>query len=130
VHQEASKEGNNKWKEGKDKKKTTTSQQCKNPINHCNIDGHTEEKCWKLHLELNLKNHKKEVKKNNILAIDSSNRVESSSEVDDNIVYTTMQKEVNLSSLHHYEEKEMTKLFHIRIQVKKTNIDAMFDSGS
>jgi hypothetical protein len=37
---------------------------------------------------------------------------------------------VNLSILHHQEEKEMTKLFHIKIQVKKTNIDALFDSGS
>jgi hypothetical protein len=37
---------------------------------------------------------------------------------------------VNLSSLHHQEEKEMTKLFHIKIQVKMTKIDALFDSGS
>jgi hypothetical protein len=50
--------------------------------------------------------------------------------VDENIVYTSVQKEVNLSSLHHQEEKEMTKLFHIKIQVKKTKIDALFDSGS
>jgi uncharacterized protein YydD (DUF2326 family) len=51
-------------------------------------------------------------------------------DVDENIVYTTMQKEVNLSSLHHKEEKEMTKLFHIKIQVKKTKVDALFDFGS
>jgi hypothetical protein len=37
---------------------------------------------------------------------------------------------VNLSSLHHQEEKEMTKLFHIKIQVKKNKIDTLFDSGS
>ena len=41
-----------------------------------------------------------------------------------------MHKEVNLSSLHHQEEKDMTKLFHIKIQVKKTNIDSLFDSHS
>ena len=35
-----------------------------------------------------------------------------------------------MSSLHHQEEKEMTKLFHIKIQVKKTKIDALFDSRS
>jgi hypothetical protein len=34
----------------------------------------------------------------------------------------SMQKEVNLSSLHHKEEKEMTKLFYIKIQVKKTKV--------
>jgi hypothetical protein len=37
---------------------------------------------------------------------------------------------VNLGSLHHEEEKEMTKLFHIKIRVKKTKIDALFDSSS
>jgi hypothetical protein len=37
---------------------------------------------------------------------------------------------VNLSILHHQEEKEMTEIFHINIQVKTTKIDALFDSGS
>jgi hypothetical protein len=72
---------------------------------------------------LNPKNHKKDAKKKNLLATDSSNQVERSFDVDENIV-TQVQKEVNLSILHHQEEKEMTKLFHIKIQVKKTKIDA------
>jgi hypothetical protein len=37
---------------------------------------------------------------------------------------------VNLSILHHHEDKDMTKLFHIKIQVKKTKIDALFNSSS
>jgi hypothetical protein len=37
---------------------------------------------------------------------------------------------VNLVSLYHQQEKDMTKLFHIKIHVKKTNIDALFDSIS
>jgi hypothetical protein len=37
---------------------------------------------------------------------------------------------VNLSILHHQEEKEMTKLFHIKIQVNNTRIYSLFDSGS
>ena len=41
-----------------------------------------------------------------------------------------MQKEVNLSSLHHKEEKEMTKFCHIKIHIKKTKVDALFNSGS
>jgi hypothetical protein len=41
-----------------------------------------------------------------------------------------MKKEVNLTSLHHHEEKEMNKLFHIKIQVKKTKKNALFDSSS
>jgi hypothetical protein len=79
---------------------------------------------------LNLKNRNKEAKKKNLLATNSINRVESSSDVDEKIVNTSMNKGVNLISLHHQEEKEMTKLFHIKIQVKKTKIDDMFDSRS
>jgi len=43
--------------------------------------------------------------------MDLGNLVESSS------------KEVNLSSLHHKEKKEMKKIFHIKIHVKKTKVD-------
>jgi hypothetical protein len=50
--------------------------------------------------------------------------------VDENIFCTFIQKEMNLSILDHQEEKEMAKLFHIKIQVKKTKIDVMFDFGS
>jgi hypothetical protein len=50
--------------------------------------------------------------------------------VDENIVYITMMKEVNLSILHHKEEKEVAKLFHIKIQVKKTKVNALFNYGS
>jgi hypothetical protein len=61
-----------KWK-GKDKKTTTTSHKCKYPnnhCNHCNIDGRIEDKCWKLHLEFNPKNHYKDAKKKNLLGMD------------------------------------------------------------
>jgi hypothetical protein len=37
---------------------------------------------------------------------------------------------VNLSSLHHKTEKETTKLFHIKILVKKAKVDTLFDFGS
>jgi hypothetical protein len=79
---------------------------------------------------MNPKNKKKDGKKKNLVATYSSNHVESSSDVDEKIVYTSVQKEVNLSSFHHQEEKEMTKLFLINIQVKNTNIDALFDFGT
>lgn len=35
-----------------------------------------------------------------------------------------------MSSLQQQEKKEMTKLFHIKIQVKKMKVDALFDSIS
>jgi hypothetical protein len=79
---------------------------------------------------LNSKNYKKDTKKRNILDIYSRNRVKISFDVDENIVYTSVQKEVNLISLHHQEVKDMDKRFHIKIQVKKTKIDALFDFGS
>jgi hypothetical protein len=37
---------------------------------------------------------------------------------------------VNLGILHHKEEKEMTKLFHIKIQIKKNTVDALFNYDS
>lgn len=83
---DASKEGK-KQKGVKHKKMAATSHQCNDPSNHCNIDGHIEEKCWKLHPKLNLKNKKKYKKKKNFMAIDSSNHVESNLDVDEKIVY-------------------------------------------
>jgi hypothetical protein len=50
--------------------------------------------------------------------------------LDKKIVHTTMQKEVNLSNLHPKENKELTKLFHIKIQIKKTKVDTLFYSDS
>jgi hypothetical protein len=92
-HQEASKEGKKKWKGGKDKNMSATTHHFKDPnnhCNHCNIDGHIEEKCWKLHPELNLNNREKDTKKKNLLAMDSSNQFESVSNVDEKIIYTSM----------------------------------------
>jgi hypothetical protein len=72
-----------------------TTHQCKdlsNRYNHCNIYGHIEEKCWKLHPEIKPKNHKKDAKKNNIIAMYLSNHVECNSNVDDNILCTLVRK--------------------------------------
>ena len=95
-NQDSSKEGKKKWN-GRYKKNATTTHQCKDSkkhCSHCNIDGHIEDKCWKLHIELNPKNHKKDIAKKNLLAMDSSKEVESNSKVDEMIVCTSMHKEV------------------------------------
>ena len=81
-----------------------------------------------MHPELNLKNKKNDKKKKNPMAMDSSNQVERNSDIDEKIICTSMQKGVNLSNLQQQEENKMTKLLHIKIQVKKTKIDALFDS--
>jgi hypothetical protein len=51
----------------------STAHHCNDPRNHFNIEGHSEEKFWKLHAKLHLKNHRKKEKKNSLLAIDSRN---------------------------------------------------------
>jgi hypothetical protein len=50
--------------------------------------------------------------------------------VDENIVFTYVNNDVTLSILHHQEEKNMTEIFHIKIQVKTTKIDDLFNSSS
>jgi hypothetical protein len=79
----------------------TSVQVSKYHCNYCNIDGHTEDKCWKIHLEPNPINRKKDTKKKILLGMDSNNQEESNLDVDEKIVCITMQKEVNMSSLHH-----------------------------
>jgi hypothetical protein len=59
--------------------------------------------------------------------MDSDNQVERSLDDYQKIACTSVPKEVNLSSLHCKEEKEMKKLFHVKIQVKKTKVDALFN---
>ena len=79
---------------------------------------------------MNPKNHKKDDNKINLIVMDSTKEVDIKSDMDENIVFTSMQKEVNLSSLHQNEEKEMKKLFHINTKIKNINVDAIFDSSS
>ena len=124
---------------GKKKRKGTKRKiinivhKCKDPNSHYNnysINGHNQDKCQKLFLELNVKNHKKDSKKNNFLTMDLANQVERNMDVEENIMCIIVQKEVNLRSLHHKEDKEMNKLIHIKIQVKNTKVDALFNFGS
>lgn len=93
-HQEASKEGKKKWKGGKDERIASTAHQCKDPSNHWNcynINGHIKE-----HPKLKSKNLKEDEKKKNRIATNSSNQVESNSNMDDKIVCSLFQKEVNM----------------------------------
>lgn len=63
----------------------------------------------------------------NTLIVYLGNQVESSAYVDKKIIYITMLKKVNSRRLHPKEKKEMAKFFHIEIQIKKKNVDALFD---
>jgi hypothetical protein len=57
-------------------------------------------------------------------------RRETNLDVDEKSFCTTVQTEVNLDRLHQKEEKEMMKLFHIKNQIKKNKVDALFNSDS
>ena len=78
----------------------------KNYCNNCNTNGHTEEKCWKIHKEMSPKNHKKDAKKTNLLATDSRKDLKDNLDVDENLICTIVQNEVNPSILHPKEEKQ------------------------
>jgi hypothetical protein len=76
------------------------------------------------------RNYKEEkCKKKNIL-MEAGKETERNTNASEKIVCTTMQKEVTLSSLQNKEEKEMKRLFHINIKIKKNKVDALFDFGS
>jgi 5'(3')-deoxyribonucleotidase len=79
------------------------------------MDDYTKAKIWKLHLYLNPRNCNKELEKKNMLGMDLGNQVKINSYVDEKIVCNPLWREVNMSNLHQREEKEMTKLFHIKI---------------
>lgn len=74
-----------------------------NHFNHCNTNDHIEDKCCKLNMELNPKNRQKDAKKKNMLAMNLSNQEGRNFDVDEKIVYTITQKEVNLITLHSKE---------------------------
>jgi len=84
----------------------------------------------KLQPELNPRNCKQEPSKNKNLLVEAGKEIESNSYVYEKIGCTRIQKEVNLSSLHRKEEKEMTSLFHIKIKINKDKVDALLGSGS
>jgi hypothetical protein len=76
---------------------------------------------------MNPNNCKKDAKKKKLMGMDSENEVERILDLDENIVCTSMYMEVNLTIFHHKEDKEVTKLFHIKIQVKNTKVDSLFE---
>lgn len=85
---------------GEDKRKIVTRHRCKDLSNHynqCKIDVHTKDKCWKLHPNLIPKNRKKDASKKNVMATNLSNQMENNSDVDEETVYTSINKGVNLS---------------------------------
>jgi len=114
---------NSEKNKGKEKKKTTSTAQkekSKDVCNHCKKEGHLEVKCWKLHPELRPK-PKGQKKQANTMA----KEIDGGSEVDEKMACMDLH-----SSNNEDEEKKKIELFHIKVQVKQTRIDTLFDSGS
>jgi len=72
---------------------------------------------------------RKRYEEENIMAIDSSNQVERNSNMDENILFTLVKNVVNCIAFRN-RKSENTIPFHLKILVKKKNIDALFNSGS
>jgi len=100
-------------------------QQCKG----CDIKGHTKENYWKLHPKKRSKYFHKR-KKKALIAMDVEERVDNTSDPKGKINCTNLQKEVALVSCSHKEEKAMTELFYIKIHMKQSKVDCLFDTSS
>lgn len=59
---------------------------------HCDTDGHMDEKCWKLHLELCPKKHKSKKGADNATTETKETMVDTTSDLDEAVVCTTLQQ--------------------------------------
>jgi hypothetical protein len=57
-------------------------------------------------------------------------RVEITLDMEGNINFTTLKKEVALFGCSHKEEKEMAELLCIKIHMKRSKVDCLFDPSS
>jgi hypothetical protein len=72
----------------------------------------------------------KKKKKKGLVVVDAKERVDNTSNLHGKISCTIVQKEVSLVSYSPKEEKEMIELFHIKIHMKQTKVDFLFNLGS
>lgn len=75
-----------------------------------------------MHLEKCPKNLQKK-KKKVMLIVDANEKVDNTSNLDEKINCTNIQKEVALVGCNHKEQKEMTELFCIKIHMKRSKLD-------
>eukprot|EP00253_Pinus_taeda_P023022 PITA_23022 len=120
-----------KWKE----RKTNTVQKTKSSRTHCKKDGHDDEHCWILHMELKPK--KCDGKKKNIVpAIQKDLRSELGDET--TIVATGIKgknsKASNSNSTQSTDNEENKRkrheIFHIQVVSKHQKTDTLLDTGS
>jgi hypothetical protein len=108
------------------KEETPSTNKCKG----CYRKGNTEEDYWKFQLEKHPKHFQKKKKKKTMLPMDVEERVENTSYLEGNISLTNLQNEVELVGCNDREEKEMAERFCIRIHMKQSKVDWLFDPCS
>ena len=79
---------------------------------------------------MHLRNKKKDHSKKNMITSMEGKDVEGSSDVDEEVACHTIHKTTNMTNKESIDEEERTRLFHVKVQVKKTRVDALFDMGS
>jgi len=97
--------GQEKTNKRKDKKMTTTAEKWRDPnrhYKHCNVDGHTKEKCWKIHQKLRPKWLKSKGKSKG--ANEKKEAVESTYDMDKVVVCTTLQQPKVSGDKQHYSK--------------------------
>eukprot|EP00253_Pinus_taeda_P014293 PITA_14293 len=120
-----------KWKA----RRANTAQKSKASCTHCKMDGHDDEHCWILHLELRPKMFEIK-KKRNAAAIqkylgsdsgDGTTIVATGIKGKDSEASTSNSAQ---SIIDGENERKRHELFHIRVISKHQKIDTLFDSGS
>jgi len=95
----------------------------------CDQKGHTEDNCWKLNYEKHPKYFKKN-KKATLISVDAKEWVDTTSDLEGNINFTNIQKEVALVGCSHKEEKVMTELLCTKNHMKHNKVYCLFDPSS
>lgn len=109
---------------------TTKKEESNKHCSHCDRDGHTKNKCWKLHPKKNP--HKKKTSKKSDM-VSNCESLDDIPKVDEEITYAIVvqkvDKEAECSKKKEVEEKKM-QLFHLKIQANKTQIESIFNPNS
>jgi hypothetical protein len=124
-----------KWKS---KKSTTVKQVEGRPTcSHCKRKGHEESQCWKLHPELRPKKFKDKGKQKTVASthqdLGSDSRDESKIMAIGSKYISTINSNSSVQSAKmesDIDQKKRSELFHVRVIVKHTKVDTLFDSGS
>ena len=124
-----------KWKfKGKDKKNDAVKKEEENITRkHCSKEGHDEGHCWKLHPEMrpNKFNNKDKEK------IDATTQqdLESDPRNETKTIAMGLKGKDSIASTNYLNEpisneQKRIELFHIRVIIKHTKVETLFDSGS